>query len=128
MVIPENVKIALDLLNEQGYKAYIVGGCVRDGLLGIPVSDYDITTDALPSEIKKVFSDFTVHETGIKHGTLTVVSDGTPLEITTFRIDGEYKDNRHPDSVTFTEKLENDVKRRDFTVNSFCYNPREDRS
>ncbi len=100
---------------------YPVGGCVRDSLLGKTPNDWDITTSAKPEDMKSVFADFHCIDTGIKHGTVTVVIDGEPLEITTFRLDGEYEDNRHPKSVTFTSNLGADLGRRDFTVNAMAY-------
>ena len=124
MNLPENVKFIIDRLNSRGYEAYAVGGCVRDHLLGKAPEDYDMTTSATPDEMKAVFSDLRVIETGIKHGTLTVLIDSVPHEITTYRIDGEYTDNRHPSEVTFTRKLREDLARRDFTVNAMAYSPR----
>lgn len=114
-------RLVLDRLHENGYEAYIVGGSVRNMLLGISVDDFDITTNALPSETKSLFPDFTVVETGIKHGTVTVVINGENVEITTYRTEGEYTDSRHPDRVEFTTSLELDLSRRDFTVNALAY-------
>ena len=122
MLISENAIYAISLLNKAGYEAYLVGGCVRDMLMGINPHDYDITTSAAPSEMKEVFKDFRTIETGIKHGTLTVIIGDESLEITTYRIDGEYKDNRHPESVTFSRNLKDDLLRRDFTINALAYN------
>ncbi|MBQ7352407.1 MAG: CCA tRNA nucleotidyltransferase [Clostridia bacterium] len=122
MLISENATYAISLLNKAGYEAYLVGGCVRDMLMNIPPHDYDITTSALPSEMKEVFKDFRTIETGLKHGTLTVIINNESLEITTYRIDGEYKDNRHPESVTFSRSLKDDLLRRDFTINAIAYN------
>ena len=122
MKIPSGAKLLISRLNENGYRADIVGGCVRDVLLGREPNDFDITTSALPDEMKRVFADMRTIETGIKHGTLTVLVDSEPYEITTYRFDGEYTDNRHPDSVTFTRELSGDLSRRDFTVNAMCYN------
>lgn len=119
--LPCEVKTALNKLHENGYEAYIVGGCVRDSLLGQEPKDYDITTSALPEETKSVFSSFKIIETGIKHGTVTVLINNIPLEITTYRIDSEYKDNRHPDAVIFTRSLREDTARRDFTINAIAY-------
>ena len=121
--IPENITYVLDRLHSAGFESYIVGGCVRDSLLGIPAHDFDVTTNALPQEVIDVFSDMNVIETGIKHGTVTVVSGGENVEITTHRIDGEYLDNRRPSDVTFTRNIENDLSRRDFTVNAMAYSP-----
>ena len=121
MDMPKNVDIAINLLQSAGFEAYAVGGCVRDSLLGKTPNDWDITTLAKPEDMKSVFADFHCIDTGIKHGTVTVVIDGEPLEITTFRLDGEYEDNRHPKSVTFTSNLGADLGRRDFTVNAMAY-------
>lgn len=123
--IPENVNSLLTKLNNSGFEAYVVGGCVRDSLLGIEPNDWDITTSAKPDEIKSVFSDYQLIEVGEKHGTIAVVIDYTPYEITTYRLDGVYSDNRRPDSVSFTDKLEEDLSRRDFTVNAMAYNDEE---
>lgn len=122
--IPENIIKVLDILEAHGYEAYVVGGCVRDMCRGVAPHDYDVTTSALPEETKACFDGFRVIETGIRHGTVTVISDGDPVEITTYRTDGEYRDNRHPVSVSFTPKLELDLSRRDFTVNAMAYSPR----
>lgn len=119
--IPSYAKQVISKLEESGYEAYIVGGCVRDSLMGKAPSDYDITTSATPGEMKEALSDFKIIETGISHGTLTVMSAGNPLEITTFRCDGEYTDHRRPDSVTMTRNLSEDLSRRDFTVNAMAY-------
>lgn len=121
MRLPENVNYILNRLYENGYEAYIVGGCVRDYLMGIVPHDYDITTSALPDDVKKIFK-HTV-DTGIQHGTVTVILDKVGYEITTYRIDGEYKDNRHPEEVIFTDRLSGDLSRRDFTINAIAYNP-----
>ena len=121
MDMPKNVDTAINLLQSAGFEAYAVGGCVRDSLLGKTPNDWDITTSAKPEDMKSVFADFHCIDTGIKHGTVTVVIDGEPLEITTFRLDGEYEDNRHPKSVTFTSDLGADLSRRDFTVNAMAY-------
>ena len=119
--MPKNVDTAINLLQSAGFEAYAVGGCVRDSLLGKTPNDWDITTSAKPEDMKSVFINFHCIDTGIKHGTVTVVIDGEPLEITTFRLDGEYEDNRHPKSVTFTSDLGADLGRRDFTVNAMAY-------
>ena len=121
MDMPKNVDSAINLLQSAGFESYAVGGCVRDSLLGNTPNDWDITTSAKPENMKSVFADFHCIDTGIKHGTVTVVIDGEPLEITTFRLDGEYEDNRHPKSVTFTSNLGADLGRRDFTVNAMAY-------
>ena len=124
MPLPAGVSRALSMLEGAGYEAFIVGGCVRDALRGITPKDYDITTSALPEETKSVFRDCRVIETGIQHGTITVMMDGMPLEITTYRTEGTYSDNRHPDRVSFTTSLREDVARRDFTMNAIAYSPR----
>lgn len=116
---------ALDLLHKAGHEAWIVGGCVRDQILGLAPKDYDITTSALPQETKAVFQGVPVIETGIRHGTVTVVLEGESLEITTYRVDGGYTDARHPDEVTFTRSLREDAARRDFTMNAMAYAPGE---
>lgn len=121
MYMPKNVDTAINLLQSAGFEAYAVGGCVRDSLLGKTPNDWDITTSAKPEDMKSVFINFHCIDTGIKHGTVTVDIDGEPLEITTFRLDGEYEDNRHPKSVTFTSNLGADLGRRDFTVNAMAY-------
>ena len=121
--LPSYVGTALSLLHGAGYEAYIVGGCVRDAFLNKTPYDWDITTSAKPQEICEVFSSFRTVETGLKHGTLTVIIEGNPLEITTMRVDGEYSDNRHPDSVSFTDNITLDLSRRDFTVNAMAYAP-----
>ena len=121
--MPENAEIAVELLRSSGYEAYAVGGCVRDSLLGKSPDDWDITTSARPDEIKRVFGSFHCIDTGIEHGTVTVVINSQPFEITSFRLDGEYEDNRHPKNVTFTSDLSADLSRRDFTVNAMAYAP-----
>ncbi|MBQ8208645.1 MAG: hypothetical protein IJZ89_07930 [Clostridia bacterium] len=117
------MKKAIEKLEEQGFEAYIVGGCLRNILMGKEPHDWDMTTSALPEKTAEIFRSegYSVIETGLKHGTVTVLIDGVPLEITTFRIDGEYTDSRHPDSVTFTRSLSEDLARRDFTVNAMAY-------
>lgn len=119
--IPPQVNRAAEILQNSGHSAYVVGGAVRDALMGKTAHDWDITTSALPEETLAVFSDFRTIETGLKHGTVTVIIDGMSLEITTFRIEGDYSDNRHPDKVDFTDKIEDDLSRRDFTVNAIAY-------
>ena len=114
---------AIQRLQEAGYEAWIVGGCVRDFLLGRTPTDYDLTTSALPQETETVFAGEKLIETGLRHGTVTVVLDGVPLEITTYRVDGGYTDARHPDGVTFTRSLREDAARRDFTINAMAYAP-----
>jgi tRNA nucleotidyltransferase (CCA-adding enzyme) len=125
MHLPKNVQYIISRLNECGFRADVVGGCVRDFLLGKAPVDYDVTTNAEPEEMKRVFRKEKTIETGIKHGTLTVLISGEPYEITTYRIDGEYSDNRRPDSVSFSRELTEDLARRDFTVNAICYNEKD---
>ncbi len=120
--IPNNVKIILERLKNAGFEAFCVGGAVRDSIMGLIPGDWDITTSALPEETKELFKDFKTVDTGLKHGTLTVIIDKLPYEVTTYRIDGEYDDNRHPKNVTFTSKIGDDLARRDFTVNALAYN------
>lgn len=119
---PSNLHLIFDLIEDNGYEVWLVGGCVRDILLGISPKDFDITTDLLPDQIKEVFKNFRIVETGIKHGTVTLVLEDGSYEITTFRKDGQYSDNRHPDSVEFTLNLKDDLSRRDFSVNALAYN------
>jgi len=124
MYVPPQVNTALDLLTAAGYEAYLVGGAVRDYVReNRQGKDWDITTNALPEEVERVFAGYRLIETGLKHGTVTVVIDGEPLEITTYRVDGSYSDHRRPDSVSFTRSLREDVERRDFTMNALAYNP-----
>ena len=123
MKLPADVSFIIDRMNSHGYSAHVVGGSVRDSLIGRELGDFDITTSATPSETKTVFSDCKTVDTGIKHGTVTLVLGGVPYEITTYRVDGDYKDNRHPDQVTFTDRIEEDLARRDFTVNAMAYDP-----
>ncbi len=122
--LPPPVTSALDALEEKGYEAYAVGGCVRDLCRGVTPHDYDITTSATPEEVEACFSGRRIIETGIKHGTVTAIIDGEPLEITTYRTDGEYLDGRHPESVTFSSEINDDLSRRDFTINAMAYSPR----
>ncbi len=118
--LPSNVEFIIDRLMEEGFDAYAVGGCVRDSILGRKPDDWDITTSARPMKIKELF-DHTV-DTGLIHGTITVIVGGEGYEVTTYRIDGEYEDNRHPKEVIFTDNLIEDLKRRDFTINAMAYN------
>lgn len=124
MFLPESVCKAIKTLNLNGYNAYPVGGCVRNHIMGITPDDYDMTTDALPSEIISVFKNYPTYDTGIKHGTVSVMIDGSMLEITTHRIESSYTDNRHPDTVFYSDNLEEDLKRRDFTMNAIAYDHR----
>ena len=121
--LPENVQKALNILTSAGHEAYLVGGCVRDALRGAVPHDYDIATNALPEQTLAAFSEYRTIATGIRHGTVTVLLDHMPLEITTYRVDGVYADHRRPDDVTFTPSLCEDLARRDFTVNAMAYHP-----
>ena len=123
--LPNEVRFIIEEYEKHGHSAHVVGGPVRDYLLGIAPHDYDLTTDATPEQTKEIFSDFRIIETGIRHGTVTLLLSGIPYEITTYRIDGEYLDNRHPEQVTFTRSLSDDLSRRDFTVNAMAYAPRD---
>lgn len=120
--IPSGANEIIHSLQNNGYEAFLVGGCVRDSILGRPIHDYDITTSATPYEMMKVFKDKRIIETGLQHGTITIVINGEGYECTTYRIDGNYSDSRRPDSVAFTRSLEEDLKRRDFTINAMAYN------
>lgn len=124
MELPFQIIEILERLERSGHAAFVVGGCVRDALMGLEPHDYDITASALPNETERVFSDCRVIETGIKHGTVTVLYKGLGVEITTFRVDGGYADGRHPDTVTFSRRVEDDLSRRDFTMNGIAYSPR----
>ena len=119
--LSEKAKLIIDSLRTAGFEAFAVGGVVRDSLMGRSADDFDITTSAKPEETKKVFSAFPVVETGIKHGTVTVVLDGTPFEVTTYRSECSYSDSRHPDSVSFVTDIKEDLARRDFTMNAIAY-------
>jgi len=121
--IPKDTQSIIDRLSEAGYEAYIVGGCVRDCLLGLVPDDWDITTNALPVQVKELFR--RTIDTGIEHGTVTVMIGDEGYEVTTYRTDGAYSDGRHPDMVTFVPNLEEDLKRRDFTINAMAYNEKE---
>ena len=131
ITIPEEAEKIISELEAAGFRAFVVGGCVRDSLMGREPDDWDICTDASPAEMLEVFEDRRVIETGLKHGTLTVLGsrddNGTweSYEVTTFRIDGDYSDNRHPDSVSFTREIEEDLSRRDFTINAMAYSDKE---
>lgn len=121
--LPPGALEVLRRLNAAGHQAYAVGGCVRDLARGVPPHDYDICTSALPAQTQRCFAGERVVETGIKHGTVTVLMAGEPYEITTFRTDGDYLDGRHPQSVAFTDSLTEDLRRRDFTINAMAYHP-----
>ena len=123
MILPDYVLAPMRRLTDAGYEVYCVGGCVRDALLGRPVHDYDLTTSALPEQVHDVFRDAQIIDTGIKHGTVTLIIDHRPLEITTFRTESAYRDHRHPDHVAFARTLKDDCARRDFTINALAYHP-----
>lgn len=123
--LPPKVRYIINKIYENNYEAYIVGGCVRDAILGFEPNDYDITTSASPNTIQEIFKDFKCIETGIEHGTVSVLMEDEIFEITTYRIEGEYKDHRRPDKVDFTDRLEEDLKRRDFTINAMAYNEKK---
>lgn len=127
MYLPKDAKRIISLLTQSQYKAYAVGGCVRDAIMGRKVSDYDITTSALPNQVEKILLDNDIKfiETGLKHGTITAIINHQPYEITTFRTDGKYSDNRHPESVSFVNDINEDLSRRDFTINAIAYNDEE---
>lgn len=121
MNIPRFAMKVKNRLEEKGFEAYFVGGCVRDCIMGTAPHDYDITTNALPGEIKECFFDFGTILTGEKHGTVTVVSEGENVEVTTYRVDGGYSDLRHPEKVSFAKNVCDDLSRRDFTINAICF-------
>ena len=123
--IPKEANELIHILQYNGHSAYVVGGCVRDSILGRKPNDWDICTSATPAEMIEIFKDKKIIETGLQHGTVTVVVNGEPYEITTYRIDGDYSDSRRPDSVEFTNNLIEDLKRRDFTINAMAYNDEE---
>ena len=121
ITVPNSIKWTINRLEAAGFEAWAVGGCVRDSFLGRTPNDWDVTTSAHPADVAAVFSDCRTVETGIKHGTVTLILDGEPIEITTYRLDGVYEDNRHPTSVSFAPHVEDDLSRRDFTVNAMAY-------
>lgn len=123
IALPKKVQYIINTLQQAGYEAYAVGGCIRDSILGKTPQDWDITTSAKPKEVKRVF--YKTIDTGIEHGTVTVMLEGEGFEVTTYRIDGKYEDFRHPKEVTFTPNLLEDLKRRDFTINAMAYNETE---
>lgn len=123
ITVPDYALAVVERLESRGYEAYVVGGCVRDSLLGRRPNDWDVCTNALPEDVLRVFRRFHVIKTGLQHGTVTVMSDRQPVEVTTFRIDGNYSDNRHPDAVSFVSRVEEDLARRDFTINAMAYSP-----
>jgi len=121
MELSREAALVIGKLNDSGYEAYAVGGCVRDFLLGLPPKDFDIATNAAPRAVKAIFR--RTVDTGLQHGTVTVLIGNKTVEVTTYRIDGEYTDNRRPDGVTFTNELKDDLTRRDFTINAMAYHP-----
>ncbi len=122
MILPNYVSKALAVLEQNGYEAFVVGGAVRDFLLNVSPSDYDISTSATPEEVKTAFKNYYTFDSGIVHGTITVFLDHRQLEITTYRVDGDYGDFRHPDQTIFVKNLSEDLHRRDFTINALCFN------
>lgn len=124
LAVPDDIIYLLKRLEDSGHEAYIVGGAVRDGIMGRACSDYDIATSALPEQTKQVFSDVRTFDTGIKHGTVTVLTPFHSVEVTTYRSDGSYSDGRHPDGVTFSDSILHDLARRDFSINAVAYNPK----
>lgn len=125
MYLPQSVLICMDALSHAGYRVYAVGGCVRDALLGLTPQDYDLCTSATPAQMHQVFAGYRLVCSGEKHGTVGVVLEGSVIEITTFRTEGGYDDNRHPGWVRFVPRVEDDLARRDFTVNAMAYHPLE---
>lgn len=123
--IPDNANTIINTLQNNGHSAYVVGGCVRDSLMDRIPHDWDICTSATPEQMLEIFKNYRVIETGLKHGTVTIVIDGEQYECTTYRIDGKYSDNRRPDNVIFTNDLVEDLRRRDFTINAMAYNDAE---
>ena len=126
MTLPNGAKYLIDIIENNGFEAFAVGGFVRDSIMNKPCDDVDITTSAKPDEIEKILEDNSVKyiETGLKHGTITAVIDNESFEITTYRVDGSYVDNRHPDDVMFVTNIKDDLSRRDFTINAMAYNER----
>lgn len=125
ITIPDNANVIIHTLQNNGHSAYVVGGCVRDSLMDRIPHDWDICTSATPEQMLEIFKNYRVIETGLKHGTVTIVIDGEQYECTTYRIDGKYSDNRRPDNVIFTNDLVEDLRRRDFTINAMAYNDAE---
>lgn len=125
MYLPEHIQYVLSRLTGAGYAAFAVGGCVRDALAGRTPNDYDVCSSARPEQVHAVFAGQNVRDTGLQHGTVTVVLGHEPVEITTFRVDGSYSDSRHPDHVLFTDDIRSDLARRDFTINAMAYHPEQ---
>lgn len=123
ILLPDEIKTCITLLNANHFECFVVGGAVRDALLHRENHDYDVSTNALPSQMHDVFKDYPVFDTGLKHGTVTVVINHVHIEITTYRIESNYSDHRHPDHVSFTSKLKDDCARRDLTINALAYHP-----
>lgn len=123
--LPKDVQLILSELNNAGYKAYVVGGCIRDRLLGLRPKDWDVTTNATPEQTMKVFKVYKIIPTGIKHGTITVMINDEGYEITTFRAESEYDEHRRPEKVVFIDDIKEDLARRDFTINAIAYHPEE---
>ena len=121
---PTHILALMNRLESAGEEVYLVGGSLRDTLLGISPNDFDLAVSSAPKRTMEIFSDYRVIATGLAHGTVTVIADGEPVEVTTFRVDGNYTDARHPDGVTFTRRIEEDLSRRDFTVNAMAYHPK----
>ena len=119
----ENALSVVNRLLDKGYDAYIVGGCIRDSLMGREPHDWDICTSALPEQGKEVFAGYRILDTGLKHGTVTILISDESFEVTTFRVESDYSDGRHPDSVEFVSDIEEDLKRRDFTIHAIAYTP-----
>ena len=122
--LPAQAVKAIDILQQNGFEAFAVGGCVRDGLMGQNSHDIDITTSAKPLQVAQIFKAYKIIETGLAHGTLTVIIESLPLEITTYRSEGKYTDKRRPQTVNFISDLKTDTSRRDFTINALCYSPK----
>ena len=124
MFLPDYILTCIDSLEEAGFQAWAVGGCVRDAILGLTPNDYDLCTDALPEQTEAIFSGYPLILNGKKHGTVAVILDKNVVEITTFRTEGDYRDNRHPEWVKFVPDIKEDLARRDFTVNAMAYSPK----
>ncbi|NLC97224.1 MAG: CCA tRNA nucleotidyltransferase [Erysipelotrichaceae bacterium] len=123
--LPDYILFCINKLNNKNYECFVVGGAIRDHLLNKHVNDYDLATNATPNQIKEVFNSEPTFDSGIKHGTITVLINSNPIQITTYRSDGEYSDYRHPNEVYFTNSLKEDCRRRDFTINALCYHPQK---